>query len=265
MIVDSLTLVVVIYWLLSNFLDFRSEYESYTIAVMLMIRGLTAFKAFSETRYYVRLFMASLNDIKYFLIVFFYSTLLFSVIISIAQNDTFDFGTLWNQSWNLNFGGEIEINKGNTTLTYITVLVARIVNVVLMLNMLISILGDSYDNFLLERHIIDYREKLESVIEIQRMMFFKRVPGKKQNFHFLLPPYEDNQIIEDWQGKILYMEKKQEMKMQRITDEIAEVQKNITGVENKITEVQKNIAGVETKINKIDLDMQKILEIISRK
>ena len=153
---------------------------------------------------------------------------------------------------------------------------ARIVNVVLMLNMLISILGDSYDNFLLERHIIDYREKLESVIEIQRMMFFKRVPGKKQYFHFLLPPYEDNQNIGDWQGKILYVEKKQEMKMQRITDEIAEVRRDITGVENKIdnkitgvenkiTGVENKIENLETKINKIDLDMQKILEIISRK
>ena len=72
--------------------------------------------------------------------------------------------------------------------------------------------------------------------------------------------------------------------MQRITDEIAEVRRDITGVENKIdkkiTGVQNKITGVvtgvqnnienkieylETKINKIDLDMQKILEIISRK
>jgi len=147
------------------------------------------------------------------------------------------------------------MNKVNPTLTYITVSAARIVNLVLMLSMLISILGDSFDNFLLEKHIIDCREKLDSVIEIQKMKFFKRASGKKQYLHFLVHPYEDNQNTEEWQGKVLYMEKKQNIKIQRVTDEIAEVQKNITGVEKKIT-------GVESKIeNKITVIENKIAEV----
>ena len=271
--VESMTPLVVIYWLLSYFLNFSSEYESFLIAIILMIRGLTAFKAVNGTRYYVRLILASLNDIKYFIIVFFYSTLLFSVVITIAQNDDFDFETLWNQSWELNFGGQIDMNSGNNTLIYITVVVARIVNVVLMLNMLISILGDSYDNFLLERHIIDYREKLELVIEIQKMMFFKRVCGEKKHLHFLVLPYEDNQEAEDWQGKILYMERKQEKKIQVLSDKIAEYDlKNYeklssveTKIESKISGVEDKIENLEKKINGIDSDMKKILEYILKK
>ena len=64
---------------------------------MTLIKGLTALIAVLGTRYYVRLIMACLDDIKYFLIAFFDLTLSFSVIITIVQNDNFDFDILWNQ------------------------------------------------------------------------------------------------------------------------------------------------------------------------
>lgn len=86
------------------------------------------------------------------------------------------------------------MNKGNSTLVYITVVVARVVNVVLMLNMLISILGDSYDNFLLEKHIIDYKEKLDFIIEIQKVLFFKKGKRTEQHFHFLVSPFNDEDV-----------------------------------------------------------------------
>ena len=296
---DTLTPIIVIYWILAIKLKINTEYETCLLAVMLMMRGLTAFKSSNGIRYYVRLILASLDSIKYFLVLFFYSTFFFSIVIAIAQNENFNFETLWNQSWEINFGGEINMNKGNTVLVYITVVVARIVNVVLMLNMLISILGDSYDNFLLEKHIIDYREKLDSVIEIQKMMFFKRASGSKQFFNFLVSAYEDINLGGEWQGKILYIEKKQEKKIQelgekivdfesknkkildRVSRDIAETEKkiniNISGVENKIiakidknvSEIENKILGVENKVsnieskmNQVDTDLKRIIQIL---
>lgn len=262
--VDTLTPILVIYWILALNFDFKTEYETYLLAVMLMIRGLTAFKASSGTRYYVRLILVSMNSIKYFLVLFCYSTLFFSVVIAIAQNATFNFDTLWNQSWDINFGGDISMDQGNPVLVYITLVFARIVNVILMLNMLISILGDSYDNFLIERHIIDYREKLDSIIEIQKMMFFKRTCGSKKFFNFLVTPYEDINDAGDWQGKILYMEKRQERKMQGLSNKIAEFEyknnEKLSGVENKI------VSKVESKINEVESKIttqvvQKILDV----
>ena len=242
---DTLTPIVVIYWVLALTFEFRTEYETYLVAVMLMIRGLTAFKASSGTRYYVRLILASLNSIKYFLVLFFYSTFFFSVVIAIAQNGPFDFDSLWNQSWDINFGGDIENKHGNSVLIYITIAVARIVNVILMLNMLISILGDSYDNFLLEKHIIDYREKLESVIEIQKMMFFKRADGSKQFFSFLMSPFEENDNSGEWQGRILFMEKKQDRKIQALSEKIADFEcsnkKNLDQVIGKLVKVKEKL------------------------
>lgn len=82
------------------------------------------------------------------------------------------------------------------------------------------------------------------------------------------------------------MEKKQEQKIQGLSNKIAEfevknnekfaevqkAQKNIEnkidskifGVENKIAAVENKISGVELKINEIDTDLKKELQILSK-
>ena len=93
-------------------------------------------------------------------------------------------------------------------------------------------------------------------------MMFKRVCGSKKFFHFLVRPYEDNQDGGDWQGKILYMERKQEKKIQVLGEKITEFEfKN----NEKLSSVENKIENLDTKINKIDSDVQKILEFILKK
>ena len=246
---DILMLLTIIYWIFSPLFFKRAIYESFLLALLLMIRGLTIFKMLSGTRYYVELILASLNSIKYFLILFFYSTLFFSVLIAISQDTYFDFESLWSQSWDLNFGGEISMSTGDRSLTYIAIMATRIVNVVLMLNMLISILGDKYDNFLLEKHIIDYREKLNLVIEIQTMLKkYRKAESSKKYFHFLQPPFSNNQEIEEWQGNTLYTERKQQKRMHGLRNKIKRVDKRISKVEDKIC---KDVANLERVIREL--------------
>ena len=195
----------------------------------------------------------------------------------------------------MNFGGDIDTSKGNSVLVYISILTAKIVNVVLMLNMLISILGDSYDNFLLEKHIIDYREKLDSIIEIQRMLYWKRVKGSKEFILFLVNSFEDKEN-ENWNGKLTYLERKQERNMQDIFYKVNDFGKSnkklildiedrigdrigdgIEGkiamrVENKILEaegrivagVENRISDIEKKISSIETDMKRVIQLLSR-
>ena len=53
---------------------------------MNVIRGLTGFKAFDKTRYYIKLILQSLDDIKYFLIIFVYTTICFG-LLSVTSKD----------------------------------------------------------------------------------------------------------------------------------------------------------------------------------
>ena len=56
----------------------------------------------------------------------------------------------------------------------IILLIATIINVILMLNLLISILGDSYERFQLEDTNVDIKEKARISMELQSMMFWAK-------------------------------------------------------------------------------------------
>ena len=82
--------------------------------------------------------------------------------------------TLWKLSWAINITGDAEIDNKDDFLVYVTIFMSTILNVILMLNMLISILGDSYDIFMVERSIIDYREKINVTLEFQTALFWRK-------------------------------------------------------------------------------------------
>jgi hypothetical protein len=253
----SMYFLILIYFLAEVF-DFKSEYEEFVLGLMILIRGLTAFRVVDGTRYYVRLILTSLDSIKYFLIMFCYSSIFFSVLFTISQGREVSFDTLWDQGWSQNFGGEIEMeDTRNFVMTYMTGIVATVVNVVLMLNMLISILGDSYDNFSLERNIIDYTEKLEICLEIQKVLFWRKLSGSDIFLHVLPSPFEDDDGQQDWQGKIMYMEKKQERRLDNIHEKVTEVDAKLSTVEDNI---KKNIEEVNQKVTGIEKSLRKEFE-----
>ena len=70
------------------------------------------------------------------------------------------------------FGNYEGTDSGIYFMQYIVYFGATVINVVLMLNLLISILGDSYERFQLEQAIVDIKEKARISMELQSMMFW---------------------------------------------------------------------------------------------
>lgn len=284
-LIDFFTFFTIIYWATSAYFGIGTEYEKFLLAFLLMSRGLTAFRIIEGTRYYVQLIISSINSIRYFLIMFCYSTMFFSVLFTISKGEELSLSSMWDESWQLNFGEHVSLEGAeNYALTYISVFAATIVNVVLMLNLLISILGDSYDNFLLQKNVIDYREKLSVSLEFQRGLFFKRTKGEELYLQVLTSPLDDENGSDDWQGRILYMEKRQERKIdglgQSISEQIKEYQKKVVGnseiidakvggLESKIVEiVESRINEVENRISekleKMEANLQDLIKSIKK-
>ena len=219
--------------------------------------------------------------------IFSYSTFIFGVLFKISRNDHIDFDTLWKNSWDLNFGSFADPKyEDNRVLDYIVFLGAIIINVVLMLNLLISILGDSFEHFQLEKIIIDYREKIEYVYDLQKLMPSSKNKKNLKYLHVLTSPFEDEDSA-DWDGRIIYMEKKAEKNINNlqlsIIDSIKEskdstdkklkendcsVATKISSVETKISSVEtglrENISSVETKITSMEEKLNRILEILAK-
>ena len=93
-------------------------------------------------------------------------------------------------------------------LKYVIFLIATIVNVIIMLNLLISILGDSFDKFQVSANDIDYHEMADVITEIETVMFWNRRKNDTQHLIVCDIKKDPCRVNEgDWEGKISAFDK----------------------------------------------------------
>ena len=267
--IDITSLFLSYYWILAVFFGFSKYYQEFVLTCLMFFRGLTCFRIIKGVRYYINLVLSSVDSIKYFILLFFYSTLFFGVLFYIGAQKSVGIATLIEKSWSLNFTGDFQL-ENDDTLIYFSIFLATIVNQILMLNMLISILGDSYDQFMIDKNIIDYREKIDLIMEVQTVFSCKRIMKKKRRFfHILASPLEEEEINKnDWDGKIVYLEKKTEKKIEEVLVKSRKSEENIVRkihqseqrtFQNE-TEIYNDLKGIVSSVNEkvIDIDRKMV-------
>ena len=153
---------------------------------------------------------------------------------------------------------------------YIVFIGATIINVVLMLNLLISILGDSYERFQLTQVIIDYKERTNLIIEILSMKTLKAFESLEY-VHVCISANE-NEEDENWEGRIRYMDTKLDKNFKKLTDELIQdkslFKDKIVSFENKISlsekKIETKISSLETKINSMNETLEAILKLVKK-
>ena len=151
---------------------------------------------------------------------------------------------------------------------YIVYVGATIINVVLMLNLLISILGNSFEKFQITQVIIDYKERTNLIIEILSIKNLKTF----ENFKFLhvCISANENEVKDNWEGRIRYMDTKLDKNFNKLADELAQdkssIKDKIASFENKISSTEKRIetriSSVETKISSVETKMNSMNETL---
>ena len=298
-IIDISRIFFTVFWIIVNVIDDNQasldplspwyvwhKRLTWIVAVIILIRGLTGFRLFDGTRYYINLIIRSISDIKYFIVMFSYSTFAFGVLFAISGSGDIDFVNLWKAPFKLNFGGDSpgeDAANSDPYIYYIVYLGAIIINVVLVLNMLISILGDSYEQFQMEKPIIDYQEKGNFTYEIQSMLLWKNQESDPSYLHVCASAFADEEG-DGWEGRILYMDKKLDKNynlMQKLTKEtsinveskIELLEPKIELLENRLQErivlIESKLGLVESKLGSVESNMnqkfEKILTILEEK
>ncbi|OMJ89768.1 hypothetical protein SteCoe_8038 [Stentor coeruleus] len=174
-IIDIFRLIITFAWLVV--VNFIPEFPYYIILTWVMaalnfLRGLSGFRAFDTTRYYTRLIIKSCLDSISFLLIFFYSTFSFGVLFHIASEASNSMFSIWKTPYELSMGDFT--NTESFSLEYVCFMIATIINVIIILNLLISILADSFEAFQAEAEYIDCMEMAEFVSELETLMFWKR-------------------------------------------------------------------------------------------
>ena len=247
-------------------LDFSNTFTQVTwfMIVFNFCRGLTGFRAFDQTRFYLRLIFRAVTDTFAFLIIFFYSTLGFGVLYSVStviNNRESEFYLLWKQPFELSMGNFS--NDGDSVCEYAYFMFASVLNVIIMLNLLISLLGDSFEKFQLEATQVDRMEMIEAIIELEKMMFWRRDNNDMK--HLQLCTYSGSQLSQfDWQGKIIKLEAKIEESSAKV---IEFLKKQGEAKEKKQQRKEKMFASqfkaLQAKIMDIDLKSSLSFELIS--
>ena len=267
-------------WIILGLYGFFSVHFTWCVALLNLLRGIAVFRLFDGTRFYIELIFRSINDIKYFFIMFAYSTFTFGFLLMISRDQGLEFNSIWGDSYNLNFGNYEDTNSGIYFLQYMGYFGATVINVVLMLNLLISILGDSYERFQLEQAIVDIKEKARISMELQLMMFWANQQSPLKCIRLCNSAFQDEEE-QDWEGRIRFMDKKLDKSIKElidsnkraetrgnennksITTEIKSLQGKFTSVESKISNIIGSLEGkvsdrtsMETKINDISQSLE---------
>ena len=138
-----------------------------------LIRGLTTFQTFAPTRFFVRMIYTVCLKTISFIFILIYSTLSFGLLFAVADPAAIStFTQSWSVSAQLDMGGFDMTEAGG--LVWAVFLAASLVNVVWLLNLLISILGQAYADFQPEAEGADIMAKAGFVYHFEGMMLWRR-------------------------------------------------------------------------------------------
>jgi hypothetical protein len=211
----------------------------------------------------VKLFFRSFQDSFYFLIIFFYATAAFGLLFTSSKDLSPEemFGQLWLIPFDLNLGN-FSAND-HFGLDYLGFLLASIVNVIVMLSLLISILGDSFDRFMLEAVEIDHIEMAELIYDIELLLLWNKSDSRKE-FMQICDSLQASYTVIGWEGTSKAIEQnvaksfdKRLRPMQNsIDDQYESLNSKIRTLERLMTD---HIAQNEAKTSAINSKLNQIL------
>jgi hypothetical protein len=162
-------------------------------------RGVSIFRLFSSTRYYINLFTKVLLDIYPFFTIFAYSTVGFGLVFQALDGSGQDYFDYLTSSYLYDLGDSLI--KGDSKLHWLAYFLVTFLNNIIMLNLIISIMSDTYSKVQENSSIADSLELANMLIDVESIMFWKRSQNVK-TFYFICEHSEEVQANEDLTYKI---------------------------------------------------------------
>jgi WD40 repeat protein len=211
------------------------------VIVFSWLRGISYFRMFTGTRYMVRLLGMVILDMRVFFTILAYSTVGFSFIFYLRNPET-EFFIYLMTSYRLDLG---DFNTDYTVVfDWVVFFLATMMNPMIMLNLLISILSDTAARVSADNYTANLRELTKMIIEIEKVMFWKKNMNVKHHLH-ICNFTEDDEIPDKMLEKCKYIKGKLD-KMHR---KLEVVNSRMEGV---------NIAHIEGTVKYMIQEQEKI-------
>ncbi|OMJ76691.1 hypothetical protein SteCoe_23888 [Stentor coeruleus] len=250
-----------IYSILKIF-DIEYTLLTWSMIAFNLLRGFSGFRAFDNTRYYVKLLKMCIYRMKDFLIIFAYATLSLGLMNSISANSNpFSYQALWSSPFGIIVGKTDNFNETNS-IQVITYTLAVTTNMIIMLNMIISILGDVFDEFQLDAEILNYNEMAGVIMEIEQILSIRSKDEEFKYLHICMHAYEKNEL--EWKGKVIDV--REFIRGKFLNNDIKplfeECKRQIICTDEKLVLFEEKVTSVDEKIGGFDGKVKGVIESV---
>ena len=211
-------------------------------------RGITYFRLFSGTRYYINLLFAIIQDMSSFFIIFFYSIVGFGLVFYTLSSST-DYFYFLTSTYILNFGN-FDTNNYDK-LEWIFFLLVTVLNPIIMLNLLISIMSDTYSRVKHDFETADLLGLCYLIKEVELLLFWRRNLNDRKYLHVcqVEKSKEDGTGVD---GDEKYLK-----------DILKTIKRLGVKIENENNFVIRGISGVQTSFGNFNVNVNEIKKKLS--
>ncbi|OMJ95924.1 hypothetical protein SteCoe_657 [Stentor coeruleus] len=181
-IIDTLRIISTFTSIITILADFNgvliSNFVSFTM-LFNMIRMISLFRLFEGTRYMIRMIFEVVSDISSYLLVLLMTTLTIAISFYFVNTNKSDFTTVLLETYLMNFG---QIDLAGYQDNYFMkglFFFALFLNPLVMMNLLIATMGDTFSRIQTTLVISNYKEIASLVLEVSSFMVWKRKDNNK--------------------------------------------------------------------------------------
>ena len=181
----DITRAGLLFWYTIDFMFGIHYYQRETFIVLVLLswlRGISYFSIIGKTRYLIKLIIEATIDIGSFFVILFYSTVAFALTYQSLHRynnaEGLEFWDYFLNAFKLNLG-ELNTDEAQGLMGWILFIIVSIINPVIMLNLLISIMGDTYGRVKEGKIVADARELASMILEVEGVMGWKRELNEK--------------------------------------------------------------------------------------
>jgi WD40 repeat protein len=173
------------FWYFADFYFSINYYQRETFIILVLLswlRGISYFSIIGKTRYLIKLIIEATIDIGSFFVILFYSTVAFALTYQSLHRynnpEGLEFWDYFLNAFKLNLG-ELNTEEAQGIMGWILFIIVSIINPVIMLNLLISIMGDTYGRVKEGKVVADARQLASMILEVEGIMGWKRLLNEK--------------------------------------------------------------------------------------
>ncbi|CAG9313823.1 unnamed protein product [Blepharisma stoltei] len=220
-----------------------------TICIFIsMFRVFVFFRVFDKTRYMIRMIVEVIKDIVPFLLILLMATFTISLGFYLASDFQTKLPTQILNSYLLNFG-QLNADDENV-MVWCVISFAFFLNPLVLMNLLIAIMGDTFDRVQYSMTIANYKEIISLVLEMEAGLLWRR--GNNQKFYIQQCLERDGRTTSDtllWEGKI-----------KNIQREIKSINENVRENQKTLGEILRATSSMDKKISLMQVQKNNFVE-----